>query len=866
MNKITSFDGQTIDTSQDIWRVRTHIDGGDMIPFNWSRFETLYGDSLSVVQTYISERLQHRHASTAYRSYKSLRSFDKFLTQFDLSFSWADYNYLFARHFLIWCQECYRRFGNVFRVIKNFYQWGADNNLPDFQIEIANQLNHIKVSRDSSGHNARCGHPTKAAFIPAERELIQKAIEQKLGRDQDRVLVCLCLITGANPAPLSRLQNKDLKKIKGEYVLDIPKSKSKARERKIGHQVDLPISVGSMLETLQKGNAEDKLLHWLSKDSPTTSITTGLRRWSRECHLLSPRTDKLLHLTPRRFRCDLATRVYKDTQSELIASQVLGHKNTHTIDSYNTITPNIATHIDNATSGFFNKFSYAFINNHPFTSPVQWDTHPLHLTREESVSITPPMLRQEIRMDEIGLLSHQYFNIKFSESSERFENNVWDISHTFHREERRRVFFEANKDDKPYTQEYRLLVKFFVLSAESGASMFKRSLAVRDLWHIIQQHNFSWHVIRPDTLDTVLNYLVENFASETVWTRMVNIASFIEFLMSYGLCRSFSYNCQIELTSEKCQLPTLEAINGIIHIYHTATCPDDRLKICATLLLLITGFRVGELLTLPHDCEVNESYDGKLVYGIKYHAEKVKNAKEIARTRWLSPSMAKVAQKVISEIKELTYMARCRAKELEISDTFTLPDQPPNSWVTHKEIAKIQNLKGFKCSHLTHICKGHTYYYRTEDVAKYLSNRQQPLYILIGSKGERQALSETLFISNMFQQKTNPLFVKSLSTVNLNRFLGSIKSRKSVFERYQLYESDGSRTHLSTHRFRHLINHLLDVGGLSIANQNRWLGRQSIFYPSVYHHSTDKQKRQKIDKEAPNTSSCGNGWEGLYGA
>lgn len=70
------------------------------------------------------------------------------------------------------------------------------------------------------------------------------------------------------------------------------------------------------------------------------------------------------------------------------------------------------------------------------------------------------------------------------------------------------------------------------------------------------------------------------------------------------------------------KMPTEAAISAIGRMFSgLATNERDRLMLCALALLLATGFRIGEVLTLPLDCEITEGSDAGLKHGLRYYKE-----------------------------------------------------------------------------------------------------------------------------------------------------------------------------------------------------------------------------------------------------
>jgi hypothetical protein len=69
---------------------------------------------------------------------------------------------------------------------------------------------------------------------------------------------------------------------------------------------------------------------------------------------------------------------------------------------------------------------------------------------------------------------------------------------------------------------------------------------------------------------------------------------------------------------------------------------------------------------------------------------------------------------------------------------------------------------------------------------------------------------------------------------------------KSVFERYGFTEDDGSPIILRTHQFRHYLNHIAQLGGLSQAEVAMFSGRKDVRQNDAYNHMTADEAQEPI--------------------
>src|SRR5437667_99864 len=98
-----------------------------------------------------------------------------------------------------------------------------------------------------------------------------------------------------------------------------------------------------------------------------------------------------------------------------------------------------------------------------------------------------------------------------------------------------------------------------------------------------------------------------------------------------------------ETMARRDRLPSDAALNGLADVYRQhAKEPRDRLRAAALAILVVTGLRVSELLTLPIDCEVEEVRAARPRYGLRYYKEKARGAERMFAVRWLTPTGAEL--------------------------------------------------------------------------------------------------------------------------------------------------------------------------------------------------------------------------------
>jgi hypothetical protein len=478
-------------------------------------------------------------------------------------------------------------------------------------------------------------------------------------------------------------------------------------------------------------------------------------------------------------------------------------------------------------------------------------------------------------------VAREKFAADFGVDPALFDSPVWDISRfrdrTFNRTNRNLYFTRYGTSDQLLPKDFSRVVKgWLILDRRSPRNMCVRLDCIRILWEAILARRggdrvaFRWPDLAEEDLSQTELLMRSYWAPSTTYRRVMSLLVFIRFLASRNLCRTLYYTPQTLRVEDfnrhtiagqqarRDRLPTEAVLNGLADIYRQhAVEPRDRLRAAALAILAVSGFRIGELLTLPLDCEVRETRGGQSRYGLRYYREKTRGGARLLATRWLTPIGAELAEEAIGRIHKITHAARQRAKVLELS-----PHRVPISgfhWgarMTRREVARTLG-----CNHLsvftiprdklTRHRDPTGIYYRAFEVEAYLrSLRVEQLWTIDRRDGTQQKLSESLFIAfrNFFHstRSTCPLLVEPVLLSQIADFVTCRAEMKSAFERFNIREPNGAFCRMTTHQLRHWLNHIADKGGLPVELQTRWLGRENARDTEVYRHATVSERLEWV--------------------
>jgi hypothetical protein len=303
------------------------------------------------------------------------------------------------------------------------------------------------------------------------------------------------------------------------------------------------------------------------------------------------------------------------------------------------------------------------------------------------------------------------------------------------------------------------------------------------------------------------------------------------------------------------RLPRQDVLAILGQIYLTyAKSRIDRIVICAVGILFCTGFRIGELVTLPDVCWVTETVKGRERYGIRYWNQKTPDGHYKAATRWLSPLGAELAEKCINEIRSLTAEARTQARVLEQDPArVKIPGAERRVWLTKDETATAMSVKPWSLHVLVRsgymkLTPYETSYRRWEfrrtEVEDELLRRRPPLYTLQIGPNRFQPLSQTLLLSFVYesdpQATTSKLLVQGLLDSTINTFLGVTSHGASAFDKFGFNEAfvvaGQDPLRLRTHAIRHWLNTVANNAGMTAFQISLWMQRASLTH--LYLHDS----------------------------
>lgn len=490
-----------------------------------------------------------------------------------------------------------------------------------------------------------------------------------------------------------------------------------------------------------------------------------------------------------------------------------------------------------------------------------------------------------------------------------FDLDEWDlrpINCTAEEKKIRKVRFtvrgQRKRGAQPLPRAFVEVVKaWLVLANHGGATASRYANACRYLWEAVEARldGIPFEMVDWSRIDTEDLYAAERIAGRSVMGgkghTKGNVAHilkhFAKWLDDNEICPGLEW---MPITKKKNivqhatregrkkrldRLPTNRAIEALAMIYRVdplptayheaARSPALRLVICAVGLLMVTGLRVNELVTLPEDCLKSSKYRGKDRWYIRYWNEKTRRRAARWGRRWLSPLGAELAQGLVAEIRALTKTVRRQARALEkslpegrvhlpaefrLADEVTIADLARLHGVTVSGMRALidgdQKRGGTRFWFYNHPGKGRRAIMRRADVERHLIEECANLPLVVvkpGNGQEPQTLGQTLLIFSRgrlmgYRSGASPIFVDLLQDSDLHKWLGATCTSRngdlapSLFSRCGLREPDGANIKMRPHQARHWLNTVANKAGMTALQITLWMQRADAAHTLYYLH------------------------------
>ena len=334
-----------------------------------------------------------------------------------------------------------------------------------------------------------------------------------------------------------------------------------------------------------------------------------------------------------------------------------------------------------------------------------------------------------------------------------------------------------------------------------------------------------------------------------------------------------------QISSEK--LISIQTFINIASLKNFCQSEGEKILLNSLFLSIVTGFRSAETIMLKKDCLIERpildpqtnkpiSINGKIQHmlGIRYYG--AKGAGE--RIHWVEPSSITLVKSIIQNTLKITekyreHLIYLRQKDLKDFLPKGIDEMPDNlieldDLIDHLFILKKRTrgrggrrdviLKTFRSAQIKPDEKCELKFYSKKTLNKFIKSTanydaEEPINKKFAFEGKivNVPYEDILFIvqngsTTLSRNLINKTSITPLDIHVINNFLGS-GANKSVFEKYDLKDSDNQVSKISSHIPRHNINTFLAIAEISEHLQAMLMGRVDIEQNKHYQHLSIKQ-------------------------
>lgn len=310
------------------------------------------------------------------------------------------------------------------------------------------------------------------------------------------------------------------------------------------------------------------------------------------------------------------------------------------------------------------------------------------------------------------------------------------------------------------------------------------------------------------------------------------------------------------------RLPSPAALSALASIFNIATDSSDVIVASVMAILCAAPERVNEVLRLATDSEVlqQDPAQGRELYGLRWFPSKG----AAPQVKWVINSMAVVVQRAILNMRKISAPARRMAEWYDANPTkLFLPDEleylRQKEYLTKDELVEVlfdepvaRTVPDIWCdsNQVASYKVGGRFCVRFDAVERVVLG-MLPIGFPISDRDHGLRFSRMLFLVRRNELHSSRVTYRCmfmrLGTCDINvRLSGKSHLSKSIFEKHKFREPDGGYISTSTHKIRHYLNTMAQIGGMSQLDIALWSGRARVSENNGYDHVSDRDVLEMV--------------------
>lgn len=339
-------------------------------------------------------------------------------------------------------------------------------------------------------------------------------------------------------------------------------------------------------------------------------------------------------------------------------------------------------------------------------------------------------------------------------------------------------------------------------------------------------------------------------------------------------------------------MPSPHALEALANIHRNSPDPADQVFTSLCAILLSTPDRGSELMNIRTDCESSRTYQGKDYYGLRWWPAKggEPTIKEVV------PVAADMVKEALTRLRQHSKKGRLLAQwytenprnlylpieleHLRVRDTLTMDEV---ALIIFDDDALKNTPRGIRAQG-AQWCKDRkvpVFKGTPPDKTVYAKFLDVELAVVGGDRIINEEPQEVEKVAGLLprgfpiaDESQNLLYADMLAIfpvnflasqkgtyrcmfepLGLNQFNNRLSHREgvagheSIFDKHGYIEPDGTQMKITSHQFRHYLNTLAEMGGMSEIDLAKWSGRANVQQNAAYKHMSSNEYNDRSEEK-----------------